>query len=507
MVLLIGAVALAVAPEVELSWSGAHSTLEVRAPPGHELSPDAPAGLVLDLVGRRVDVQGEGRMLAGVALGEVRGGEVSGTLHLTVCSKADGTCVPRELAFTGAVPEQKRGAVDMTVAPVAPPVLPAEEVGPFKSDAAAAADAAFAAATARGDRVLLDFSAVWCPPCNQLAAEVLHADPLPSALDGWTVVVLDVDDPSSFALKDRYDVGGYPTIVATDAEGTELSRVVGYPGREAFLGWVQAAGDPAAPDATSPEAAGQIAWDVMRRGGDPTEWIARAEAAPTTELRLARMNVGASAEDARWLAEHAPGTASDWVYPALKLVEADPSLRPVLHDALRRDLARAEGREASDLAFLLGSLEGPDAGQPWFASAAAALRLALTGDPDLDRAHYTWLADLQARAGDVDGATKFLGQQADRWPDEPTWHLTAGRILLDAERAEEALEWTTVGMDRSWGDNRLRMAALHARALVAAGREGDAATVAQQTLDALPAADELGVRTHRYREKLAAFLR
>ena len=79
---------------------------------------------------------------------------------------------------------------------------------------------------------------MWCPPCNLLAAEVLHDPEDAEALAPFVVAVVDVDAPWSWALKDRYAVGAYPTLIVTDVDGVVIDRLEGYPGEEAFEAWL-----------------------------------------------------------------------------------------------------------------------------------------------------------------------------------------------------------------------------------------------------------------------------
>lgn len=78
--------------------------------------------------------------------------------------------------------------------------------------------------------VLLDFSTVWCPPCEKLkpilarlAAE--HAGKI-------KVVMIDGDDQA--ALASRYKVRAFPTIIAF-AGGKEIGRHVGLTQKERLL--------------------------------------------------------------------------------------------------------------------------------------------------------------------------------------------------------------------------------------------------------------------------------
>lgn len=501
--------ALAVSPTIALTWTADRGLLVVEAPEGHELAVDAPATVRLSWADTALVASTDGAALVrGIPLGDLRSSSVVGMVDLTLCAKVDGHCAPVQVAVDGEVPGSRRGRVLLRSRVAAP--APAEELSPFQADAAALADAAFAASAEDGRPVLLDFSAVWCPPCNALAAEVLYAEPPPEVLAGFHVVVVDVDDASSWPLKDRYGVGGYPTVVVADASRAMIRATTGYTDRADFLAWLTAlsAGGPTDPSAVSPLAAADEAWTRLSQGEtDVAGWIARAEEAPPTRsLRLARAVLEPTVEDVRWLLEHAPETVGEWAYASRGLAEADEVLHADILAALHRGLPGASGDEAVSLCWLAGAYSSEEAAARWSAAAAMTLRTSLTGDPALDRSRYTALARYTAKGGDVDGAVAFLREQAERYADEPTWHLTAARILLDAQRPAEALAWAEEGMARSWGDNRLRVAALEAAALQALGREADAAQVAVDVLAELPDPGALDVRTSRYRAKLEAFL-
>jgi len=386
----------------------------------------------------------------------------------------------------------------------------------FRTDARALADAAFAAVKGTDRRVLLDFSAVWCPPCNQLAAEVLHAATPPTILDQFEVVVLDVDDPRSWALKDRYQVGGYPTVVIADAEGQEVGREVGFPGRERFVLWLEemAQRTEKAPDYThvdpatlTPEQAGEVAWQLVKRGQGAGAWIARAEEAePTTALRLARVRSAPNIKDVSWLADHAPERTLDWISGVASLRE-DPAGRDVMRRAIALALPGVRGAEAADLLYYSAQLASEEEAPVLYAAAASLLRESFTGEPFRDRAHVTFLASLLAKSGDLPAAVDALRDATARWPGEPTFLLTEARLQLEAGDSRAALAAGEACMGSAWGDNRLRCAALVCEALTGLDRGDEARSRAEAVLTEIAPPDpSLDVRAPRYRRALQAYI-
>lgn len=504
-------------PTVGVEWKKASSVLTIEAPSGSELAEDALAELSLAVGGQLLRVElPQAAVASGVSLGEVRGADLSGDLQLVLCDKASGACQPTAWRLQGAVEQAKRGSVALSVTqpPAAEPEAhPPVAFGPHAT--AAEAEAALARAAADDGFVLLDFSAVWCPPCMVLAAEVLHADPIPEALAGYQVAVLDVDHDSSFAYKDRYDVGSYPTVVVVDAQGNERSRMVGYPGREAFLAWLatatedttaaELAGDPAA---VEPDRAAQLAWSLAQahefEAAKP--WLERAEAggSQAIELRLAQLQLQPTAERLSWMIDNAADRVYEWAFAALELADAH---RPLAQQAAALAVARLEGQELADALYLAGKLEDDEAkARLLFAAAASTVASDLGEDPARDKAYLDWLAQLRALAGDLDAAIALLEAASADYPEEPTFDLSLARLLLEAERHDEALAAADRAVARAWGDNLLRAAASKARILGAMDRKDEAAAVASEALAAVEASDELDVRTHKYRERLSAWL-
>lgn len=496
-------------PGVQVVWQRDDARLHVVSPAGEHVAEDAPVDLDLQLGDRGLVVQAMGADLdGGLALGDVRGATLDGVLALSLCEDGGTRCRFAEVDLHGVVGDRRRGVVSLEVRPHHAQEVPVPAF-PSRVDAGRAWEDVVARAQASGRPILVDFGAVWCPPCNLLAAEVLDVTPTPEAVAAFEVVVVDVDDPSSWALKDRFEVGGYPTLVAARADGRELGRMVGYPGADDTLAWLDAVvgrDGAASPDALAPREAAARAWEAVRAGQEDraAALLAVAAAEPdNATMRVARLHLEPTEEDLRWLAERAPGRVGEWGYAARGLAADDPALAARVREAVERALPEVDPVEGADLLALVGELapEGTAAG--WYAAAAALLRTELTGDPRRDKGHLGWLAWLTEHAGRPDRAIGILEDAASAFPDEPTFHRSLARLHLRQGQPEAALAAAETALARSWGDNRLMVAMVKVDALLALGREAEARTWVTSLLAAEPAPDDgVDVRTRRYREGL-----
>jgi hypothetical protein len=496
-------------PTVVFDASPRGATVSITAPPGQKLAPDAPWTLALeDAAGVGVTLRGPGASLVNATLAvPALAGAVTGALDVGLCSLDGTTCRPTSWALSGALATGRKVHQPLQVAP---PPAPEAPFGPQAS--ASQLDEALARAKTSGKAVLVDFSAAWCPPCNQLAAELLHATPPDPALDGYEVVVLDADHPSSFPAKDRYDVGGYPSLLVLDAEGTERTRVVGYPGLEAMRTWLAGAAEATdaaeladGPTSVDGPRAAALAWWLASAGRDEeaAPWLARAEEthAETAERHLAALVVRSDPAELQWVLTHAPERALDALPAASRLAEEHPALVTALCDAAE---PLAQGTVAADLLELrAATVTSVAERQALLRGAAAVLIARRTGVPELDKPHLTRLASLLERSGQPDAAVALLIAASGQWSTEPTYDLALAPLLVRLGRAAEALPVAERAEQRAWGDNHLRAAAAHARVLAALGRNDEARQVASSGLAAQPAPPPgTNPRTDRYREAL-----
>ena len=313
------------------------------------------------------------------------------------------------------------------------------------------------------------------------------------------MVKIDVDQSSSWTLKDRYKVGGYPTVIVTRADGTELDRVVGYPGEADFLTWLAESGGIQPVDELlartdrSPAESSALALRLARDGRDEDALNVLADAEDGVDFRIARLTVAPTPEDATWLAENAPERVLEWIFSVGEDLptETDEAIDQAIADAL----AVSKGFEAADLLYLQASRSDDPR---LYAAAAATLRSAMSGDPALDRAHYTFLASLYEHSGRPDLGLEVLQQAASVYPHEMTWYLAAAGLLLRQDEPQRALPYAIAASSLAYGDQLLRATRTHADVLWALGQEEEALALVDQVLSDAEAPDDLQVRTHRY---------
>lgn len=88
-------------------------------------------------------------------------------------------------------------------------------------------DRAFESARARNQPVFLFWTAVWCPPCNQVKSTIFTRADFIAKSRSFVPVYVDADSPSGQALGQRFNVTGYPTMVLLNPEAQERTRLAG----------------------------------------------------------------------------------------------------------------------------------------------------------------------------------------------------------------------------------------------------------------------------------------
>ena len=501
---LIVASAQAQQPELELIWSPKLFEIRLLSPAGEHISPDTEAHLVLDVAQQHWVLEGpaveleQGWMLPSQAAPPV---VIHGRLSAALCTDDGSQCRPVNLDMAQTLAGRK-GTLRWTPA-VAEPPDPAAADHPNLSF-----EDATALAAADGKPLLLDFSATWCPPCQTLAGELLHNPDQADAMAAVHTVVLDADHADSWVLKDRYGVGGYPTVVLVDPTGAELSRMVGYPGLEPMLAWLDDSAERESLDqrlarfhAGTLEAAqaGALALDLARaeREDEGREVLATADKGEAT-MRAALMLEG-SDEALRWLTANATDDFASWIWDAEPLLSDDPELYAELRPAIERAIASAEPASAAEGLELLAGLSGIEHAPVLYAAASALIRQTLTGVPEQDRGTWSHLSWILEQAGAPDASLAVLDTALEHYPEEFTYHYSRGRVLFAMNRRDDAIAAEHTALEHAYGDQRLRAAARLGGFLKDEGRLDEAITLIDTELSAFERpAEDTDVRSFRY---------
>ncbi len=84
---------------------------------------------------------------------------------------------------------------------------------------------AFEKARQDNSLVFLYWGAVWCPPCNELKANVFSKPQFVELMRGFVPVYLDGDTEEAQTWGERLQTSGYPTVLILDRERKELFRL------------------------------------------------------------------------------------------------------------------------------------------------------------------------------------------------------------------------------------------------------------------------------------------
>ncbi len=539
------------------------TALEFRVAPvaGKHLAEDYPAQMVVTTypdaaLEELVDLAGRVPELLTAYSIELPDGRpllVDVELELGVCDDA-GVCTPEVVGFQVAVKRRPRKAFsDAVVLPVVP-IMRKQRVAVQPADPDAMIQSpwvhddlprALAEAQEKDEPLLLVFKTRWCPPCNQLALEVLDDPANEVDLAPFVKGLFDADLPASWDAKSRYGIGGYPTILVCTPDGEVVLRQEGYEDEAGLLVALEAALLEAAPleemaanatESGEPTAALAVA-DRYRHRADragAAEWLAKVPADAQVDAAVAAdvraflavtdedTAAGAAALEALLLEQAlepaAPPLKQAWWWVELAgMREEDDAGRELAWERakstaehlLANQPAPAEASEAwLVLALAADGMGGEAAARKAWSGRADTLLAQLGGEVDAEevtaaRGLVMSLVGSLRRAQRLEEAMAVAGLAVDNAPDEPTFFLLRAKVAsLTEDGGALAVADAGTAYRLSAGDLRLKAADLWSELLVDAEETDRARAVIEEALQDLVLPEDETIRTHRYADQL-----
>ncbi|WP_420464480.1 thioredoxin family protein [Panacagrimonas sp.] len=397
-------------------------------------------------------------------------------------------------------------------------------------------DAALKLAAQQRSAVLVEFRAPWCYSCYYMAKHVHTGTEWTQLQQRAVLLEFDADSPQGAARMQQWNVKALPAYLLLDAEGVEIGRVLGEQTRADFY---------AAMDRLLQSGAGLADLQTQARQGGAAgaeaalaalqAFQARADAdgglqwfetlpprlrqidypqRPALKAALARLQLMQSAA-----VPDGPGctAAAEQVLDADLGCERPYELRrylacldaaadqgesasPTLLQAQRaqmetlvreRVLSADRGAVCADtrsavlgLADLHQRLGQADAREAGLRRAVAHLRAQIGDDLGADRSAADNLRVFVEALEDHAAYDALMPHLIAQWPDDYVYPYRYGRHLLDRGEAEAALPYLEQASAQAYGENRLRVAELQVRALMALDRAADARKVAAQAFKA-----------------------
>jgi thiol-disulfide isomerase/thioredoxin len=392
-------------------------------------------------------------------------------------------------------------------------------------------DAALKLAKEQHLPVFIDFQAQWCYSCYFMASHVLNGKEWQAAEKRFVFVETDADSPDGAAWMGKLSVKALPSYVVLNAEGTEQGRILAeqprekfYPALDRILGGgdaldglkTQAAKGSAAALAdalSSYYARGQVDEGLAWYAGLPAAQRKNAENDAKSATWVARLQMEKSAKEkntaqcvaaAQRVLAGDPGCDRYYVVDTLnscseKFPENErksllSAQRPALTALLDQQVfvatpTCADQRSAVFAAADLDQAIGDGAAeQAVLERGIAAAQNALGGTAQLDFKRDRNAADnlrvYLTRAKRIDEVDALMPKLIAAYPDDYVYSYRYGRSLLERGKAVDALPYLDKAAAKAFGVNRLTVAGLRAKALIALNRRADAEKVVADALQA-----------------------
>jgi thiol-disulfide isomerase/thioredoxin len=392
--------------------------------------------------------------------------------------------------------------------------------------------------------ILIDFFGIWCPPCNELDETVFETTRFLEKAKSFKLLKVDADSKSSWKIKDKYKVGGYPTILFTDSNGSEIYRITGYRVLSEFLRVMDlvlgAKGKSL--EASCKSSDEQDLWrcavvcseqkdkacldktlvklkEVLAPGSVRYQ-LARSlavENSGTDDLKRDGLEsliseFPASPAALYWAVEYMQLFGSESKQsPKKNIVEkALANYSKMLSDPTQEELGISKTDMAQSRADLLEKLGKLDEAKAAWKEAADLLEKL---SAELPKGTYARGFTLQRiscleNSGNIEEALSLAREYQKKFPKEFTFHYVVAGLLERQKKFNDAIPLAKKAFDHSYGDNRIRVATLLMRLYATVPDRESATKVYDAVTKDIKPDQKLEVRTHRYLLKLQeAFLK
>lgn len=398
--------------------------------------------------------------------------------------------------------------------------------------------AVFSSAKKEKRPIIIDFFGIWCPPCNELDETVFETTDFIEQSKNFKLLKVDADKKTSWKLKDKYKVGGYPTVVFTDPNGAELYRIVGYRNLKEFLQVMelvlstknkkleQACASQEENDLwrcavvcserknliCASEAYAKLA-NRLKPGTARFDWIRTyaMQSVETPELqREGYANILQSYQTTPqalvWTISYLSAFDDEKkIKPKKELVEGVLDHFPEMLTDPRLDALGLSPRSLIQIkAEILDKIGKRDeAVAVWKEASILLEKEAKALPPGSNPRAFTLdrITCLEA-AGELEAALKLANQYREFFPEEFTFYSLSAQILERLKRYNEALNLAKKGYALSYGDNKIRMATLLMRLYGNISDKVSAKKVFDEVISQVKPEAKLQIRTHRYLKKL-----
>lgn len=389
-----------------------------------------------------------------------------------------------------------------------------------------------------GKPVMISFYGIWCPPCNELDETVFETPGFHQKAKAFELLKVDADARSSWELKSKYKVGGYPTVIFTSSNGGEIYRVVGYRTPQEFLRVMDLVVSAKGKDLEKACKSDGVD-DLWRCASICTERADKACAEAAYKKLESKVEKGTLRyEQARaYFVEHAETEdlkrvgyekllaefptsplAFLWSLDYLKVFEGGTKPEPkkelleavianypkTLNDPRADEAGVTRTDMAQIRAILLDKLGKPEEAKAAWKEASAMLEAMVKELPKGAHARGFSLERISClgEAGETDAALKLANEYRQKYPKEFTFHYSAASLLDRAKRYTDALPIAKQAYEFSYGDNKIRAGTLLINLYATVPDKESAKQIFDSVTKEIKPDAKLEVRTHRYLKKL-----